>query len=159
METITFEQLPQAIATLIEEVSELKKIVSEKSTTTEQKEKLLTVEEAAKFLDLTKTSIYIKVSKGELPVMKRGKRLYFSDIELVEYLKAGRKKTNEQTEKLLTIKEAAKFLDFTVPTVYAKVSRGELPVMKRGKRLYFSNIELVEYLKAGRKKTNAEINS
>jgi len=91
--------------------------------------------------------------------MKRGKRLYFSNIELYEYLKAGRKKTNEQTEKLLTIKEAAKFLDFTVPTVYAKVSRGELPVMKRGKRLYFSNIELVEYLKAGRKKTNAEINS
>jgi len=98
MEKINFEQMPMAIATLIEEVSELKKIVSEKSTTTEQKEKLLTVEEAAKFLDLTKTSIYIKVSKGELPVMKRGKRLYFSDIELVEYLKAGRKKTNAEID-------------------------------------------------------------
>jgi len=29
--------------------------------------------------------------------------------------------------------------------------------MKRGKRLYFSRTELLEYLKAGRKKTNAEI--
>lgn len=98
METITFEQLPQAVKTLIEEVSELKKIVSEKSTTTEQTEKLLTVEEAAKFLNLTKTSIYIKVSKGELPVMKRGKRLYFSDIELLEYLKNGHKKTNSEID-------------------------------------------------------------
>jgi len=156
METITFEQLPQAVATLIEKISKIEEILTEKN---EQTEKFLTVEEAAKFLDLTVPTVYAKVSRGELPVMKRGKRLYFSNIELYEYLKAGRKKTNEQTEKLLTIKEAAKFLDFTVPTVYAKVSRGELPVMKRGKRLYFSNIELVEYLKAGRKKTNAEINS
>ena len=156
METMTFEQLPQAVATLIEKISKIEEILTEKN---EQTEKFLTVEEAAKFLDLTVPTVYAKVSRGELPYMKRGKRLYFSNIELVEYLKAGRKKTNEQTEKLLTIKEAAKFLDFTVPTVYAKVSRGELPVMKRGKRLYFSNIELVEYLKAGRKKTNAEINS
>jgi len=29
--------------------------------------------------------------------------------------------------------------------------------MKRSKRLYFSNFELMEYLKMGRKKTNAEI--
>ena len=156
METMTFEQLPQAVATLIEKISKIEEILTEKN---EQKEKFLTVEEAAKFLDLTVPTVYAKVSRGELPVMKRGKRLYFSNIELVEYIKNGRKKTNEQTEKFLTVEEAAKFLDFTVPTVYAKVSRGELPVMKRGKRLYFSNIELVEYLKAGRKKTNAEINS
>jgi len=63
----------------------------------------------------------------------------------------------EQPEQLLTVQEAAQFLNLTVPTMYGKVSKGELPVMKRSKRLYFSSTELMEYLKEGRKKSNAEI--
>lgn len=63
----------------------------------------------------------------------------------------------EQPEQLLTVQEAAQFLNLTVPTIYSKVSKGELPVMKRSKRLYFSSTELMEYIKDGRKKSNAEI--
>ena len=63
----------------------------------------------------------------------------------------------DQTEQLLTIQEAAEFLSLSVPTLYSKVSKGELPVMKRSKRLYFSRTELLDYLKVGRKKSNAEI--
>ena len=37
-------------------------------------------------------------------------------------------------EKLLNIQEAAQFLNLAIPTLYSKVSKGELPVMKRGKR-------------------------
>ncbi len=66
-------------------------------------------------------------------------------------------KPSDRPEQLLTIKEAAQFLKLTVPTIYSKVSKDELPVMKRGKRLYFSNTELMEYVKEGRKKSNAEI--
>ena len=65
--------------------------------------------------------------------------------------------SDEQNEQLLTVQEAAKFLCLTVPTIYSKVSKGELPVMKRSKRLYFSSTELMEYLKAGRKKSNTDI--
>ena len=65
--------------------------------------------------------------------------------------------TTEQHEQLLTIQEAAQFLNLTVPTLYSKVSKGELPVMKRSKRLYFSRTELIQYLKEGRKKSNTEI--
>lgn len=65
--------------------------------------------------------------------------------------------TTDQPEQLLTIQEAAEFLSLTVPTMYSKVSKAELPVMKRSKRLYFSRTELMEYLKDGRKKSNAEI--
>jgi len=53
--------------------------------------------------------------------------------------------------------EAGEFLSLTAATIYSKISRGELPVMKRGKRLYFSRDELLEYLKDVRNKTNAEI--
>ncbi len=60
-------------------------------------------------------------------------------------------------EQLLTIQQAAAYLSLTVPTIYRKVSIGELPAMKQGKRLYFSRIELLEYLKDGRRKSNAEL--
>lgn len=60
-------------------------------------------------------------------------------------------------ERLLTIKEAAELLSLSVPTLYSKVSRGELPSMKHGKRLYFSSIELSQCIKAGRKRANNEI--
>ena len=65
--------------------------------------------------------------------------------------------TTEQPEELLTVQEAAKFVNLAVATIYSKVSREELPFMKRGNRLYFSSIELMEYLKQGRHKSNAEI--
>ena len=58
----------------------------------------------------------------------------------------------DQPEQLLTIQQAAEFLSLTVPTLYSKTSKGELPFMKRGKRLYFSRTELLEYIKEGRKK-------
>lgn len=65
----------------------------------------------------------------------------------------------EQSEELLTVSEAAELLALSVPTIYSKVSKGELPSCKApgSKRLYFSKTDLVNYIKAGRKKTNAEI--
>ena len=106
-ENLTFDQLPKAVTMLTKEVSELKHLLIKKydQTTTEQPEQLLTVQEAAQFLNLTVPTIYSKVSKGELPVMKRSKRLYFSSTELMEYLKEGRKKSNLEIEA-----EANKYL-------------------------------------------------
>lgn len=60
-------------------------------------------------------------------------------------------------DKPLTIKEAAAFLSLAVPTIYGLVSRGELPYQKRGKRLYFLTSELTDWVKQGRRKTNAEL--
>jgi len=63
--------------------------------------------------------------------------------------------TNEKD--LLTVHEAAEFLTLAVPTIYSMVSRGTLPFMKRSKRIYFSRTELVDFLKAGRNQTTAEM--
>lgn len=60
-------------------------------------------------------------------------------------------------DKLLSTQETAVFLGLSKPTIYSKVSRGELPVMKQGNRLYFSESELRDYLKVGKRKSNAEI--
>lgn len=99
--TLTFEQLPEAVKMLTNEVSELKRLLIQKKeqSVSDQPEDLLTIQKAAKFLSLTVPTMYSKVSKNELPFMKRGKRLYFSRTELLEYLKEGRKKTNAEIEQ------------------------------------------------------------
>jgi excisionase family DNA binding protein len=99
-EILTFNDLPTAVTMLTKEISELKRLLIQKqeSKPTEQPEKLLNIQEAAQFLNLTVATIYSKVSKGELPVMKRSKRLYFSSTELLAYIKDGRKKSNAEIE-------------------------------------------------------------
>tara|TARA_B110000967_G_scaffold179537_1_gene195101 strand:+ start:530 stop:874 length:345 start_codon:yes stop_codon:yes gene_type:complete len=99
--TLTFDQLPEAVTTLTKEVSELKNLIitNQEQPTKEQPETLLNVQEAAEFLKLEVPTIYSKVSRGELPVMKRSKRLYFSSIELMDYLKQGRKKSSAEIEQ------------------------------------------------------------
>ena len=78
--------------------------------------------------------------------------------EIISQSQSKQSHPTEVAEQFLTIKEAAEFLKLTVPTCYSKVSRGELPgVFKRGKRLYFSDLALKQYLKDGRKKSNVEI--
>jgi len=100
IEKLTFDQLPNAVTILTNEVSELKRLLLEKreSQPNEQPETFLNIQEAAKFLNLTVPTIYSKVSKRELPFMKRGKRLYFSSSELIEYVKEGRKKSYAEIE-------------------------------------------------------------
>ena len=62
-----------------------------------------------------------------------------------------------EADELLTVPDTAKFLSLSVATVYTLISKGELPVMKRSKRCYFSKVDLLNYLKEGRKKTVSEI--
>ena len=83
-----------------------------------------------------------------------------SNIEsILQEIKLNPTVTEKQTDKddLLTVKQAAEFLSVSVPTVYGLIAKGEIPVMKRSKRCYFSKVELMNYLKEGRKKTNNEI--
>jgi len=98
---LTFDKLPEAVTMLTKEVSELKRLFIEKQEQPPppQQEQLLTIQEAAEFLSLTVPTMYCKVSKGELSYMKRSKRLYFSRIELMKYIKEGRKKSNAEIEQ------------------------------------------------------------
>lgn len=95
---ITFENLPKAVTQLTNDVREIKRLLLEKSNEPQpEADELLTVQDAAKFLSLSVPTIYGLISKGELPVMKRSKRCYFSKVELLNYLKQGRKKTLAET--------------------------------------------------------------
>lgn len=91
---ITLETVPGVVEDIQETVNEIKRLLLEKSNPIQEVEdEILTVQDAAKLLALTVPTIYGLISKGELPIMKRSKRVYFSRQELINYLKQGRKKT------------------------------------------------------------------
>jgi len=60
-------------------------------------------------------------------------------------------------DELLTIESAADLLSVTVPTVYGYVHQRAIPCMKRRGRLYFSKLELLAWIRSGRRSTTDEI--
>lgn len=101
-QVLTFDKLPEAVTMLTKEVSELKRLLIEKQEqpTPDQPEQLLTIDEVATLLHLTKPTVYSKVSKNELPgVCKQGKRLYFDRQTIIDWIKQGRKKSNAEIEQ------------------------------------------------------------
>jgi len=67
--------------------------------------------------------------------------------------------TAPEGDQPLTIKQAGELLSLSVPTLYGLVSRQGIPVSKQGKRLYFSRVDLLAWIKSGRKLTISEIDS
>ena len=83
---MTFEELPQAMAELLQRVKNIERLLLMEGNDAPEVDKLLNVEECAEFLTLSKQTIYGLTAKSEIPHMKRGKRLYFSKLELIEYI-------------------------------------------------------------------------
>jgi len=52
---------------------------------------------AEKITGLAKPTIYTLVAQRKIPSMKKGKKLYFSKKDLIEWIKSGRKNTEEET--------------------------------------------------------------
>ena len=98
MASLTFEQLPQAVYEIQKKLESIEQLLFQLNKSGPEADTILTVDGAAKFLDLSVATIYSLISQGELPVMKRSKRCYFSKLELIVYLKKGRKKTNQEIE-------------------------------------------------------------
>lgn len=97
METITFDNLPQAVSKLLNEVIEIKRLLVEQTKQQPiEQDRLLTIQQAAEFLNLAVPTLYSYVHNSHIPVSKRGKRLYFSRQELLQWVKEGRKKTCDE---------------------------------------------------------------
>lgn len=94
---INFENLPQAVSLLLEKVDSLTMLLENKSNNSNTvSNKPLSIQETAKFLKLSVPTIYGMVSRREIPFSKLGKRLYFSESELSEWIQTGRKSTRAE---------------------------------------------------------------
>lgn len=73
--------------------------------------------------------------------------------ELTSYFKVRKEGGVEVLEKdeILSIKEASKLLNLSVPTLYGYVQRNAIPVSKKGKKLFFIKQDLINWIKECKK--------
>ena len=64
-----------------------------------------------------------------------------------------------QTDTFLDVNQAAAFIGIAKVTLYGKCSGQLIPHFKKGKKLYFDQQELIEWLKSGKRKTVDEIHN
>ena len=103
MEKVTFDQLPQAVSQLFTQLQRIESLIKEGTTPPHQEaDEILTVEQCAEFLNLSKPTIYGLISKGNIPVMKRSKRCYFLKAELIKYLQEGKRKSHAEIDQEAT---------------------------------------------------------
>ncbi len=90
----------------------------------------------------------------------------FTESEFKEILKtsisegikeSGLKANNEISNKILSISEAASFLNLAIQTLYSFTSNRTIPFFKKGKKLYFRKSELEAWLTDGKKSSIKEI--
>ncbi len=105
----------------------------------------------------------IKLVSIEITFLSNCRKLLHKEYDKLENIeRLLLEKSNErqpEADQLLTVQQAAEILCLSVPTIYGLVSKAEIPVSKKGKRLYFSKQELIAWIKTGRKKTLEEIAS
>lgn len=66
-------------------------------------------------------------------------------------------KNKSETDEIGGIDLAIEITGLAKPTIYDLVSERKIPHSKQDKRLYFSRQELTDWLKQGKRKTQAEI--
>ena len=60
-------------------------------------------------------------------------------------------------DEIFTVKQASKFLNLAVPTLYSLVSTRKISSYKRGKILYFKKSELSEWINSGKRASVSEL--
>ena len=60
-------------------------------------------------------------------------------------------------QKLLNVKQAAQLLGYEVATIYDKTHRRIIPFLKKGRKLWFKEEDLLAWVESGRKETMEEL--
>ncbi len=94
----TFEELPIAVNKLHQRLDSIEKLLlSNRQEKTLTSDELLTVQQASELVNLAVATLYSKVSLKEIPYCKKGKRLYFSRSELIEWITQGKEPIQAET--------------------------------------------------------------
>lgn len=100
---ISFENLPRAVAHLVSEIAEIKFLVEKKDPPTiPQKRIPIDITEACRIIGKAKPTVYTLVRKRLIPCYKNGKKLYFFEDELLDWISQGKKKTLKEIESEAT---------------------------------------------------------
>lgn len=104
-DAITFDNLPEAVGQLLQEVSYIKNhLLNQTATSIEPKQcpaenEFLTVEDVCKKLRISKGGVYNLTCGRKIPFIKRGNRIYFDAHELNEWIRSDRRKTVKELQE------------------------------------------------------------
>ena len=87
---LNFEQVPEALAYLIDEVAELKNYAKMQFIAEPEKRRPISIQQASKIIGKAIQTIYGLVSAKKIPYYKQGKQLYFYEDELLAYIESGK---------------------------------------------------------------------
>jgi excisionase family DNA binding protein len=94
---INFENLPKAVAHLVSELAEIKSIVEQNQVRAIPTKKIpIDISEACKIIGKAKPTIYTLVRERKIPCYKNGKKLYFFEDELLQWISEGKRKTTSE---------------------------------------------------------------
>jgi len=94
---ISFDNLPQAVAHLVNELETIKSLVENSQRPIVKEQRVpIGIDEACKLIGKAKPTVYTLVRKRILPSYKNGKKLYFFRNELLEWIENGKRKTLEE---------------------------------------------------------------
>ena len=110
---LTFNDLPQVVAQLRDEVMGLRALLlnqqeeNKKHQVRDNRHKPMTVEEAAEYTRIPIGTLYMKLGDGTIPATKPGKRYVLYQDELDKWLEANRKNAvpltpDEENEAILS---------------------------------------------------------
>ena len=109
---LTFNDLPQVVAQLRDEVMGMRAMLSRQQElsdkpTKENRHKPMTVEEAIEYTHIPKGTMYMKLEDGTIPATKPGRRWLLYQDELDRWLEANRRNTvpltaDEENEAILS---------------------------------------------------------
>ncbi|CEN38644.1 helix-turn-helix domain-containing protein [Capnocytophaga cynodegmi] len=99
---ISFENLPKAVAFLSHQIEELKAIIENIPTVEPtEKKKPIGVEQACEIIGKAKPTLYTLVRKRQIPHCKNGKKLYFYEEELLDWIAKGKRKTIQEIDEMV----------------------------------------------------------
>jgi len=98
MEALKFEQLPNVIADLTNEVREMKALLLQKAEPQQEIETPIQLDEVVPITGLTKPTLYGYCQRNEIPYHKKGNRLYFFKSEIIDWIKTGKQKTLKELQ-------------------------------------------------------------
>ena len=111
-EILIFNDLPQVVAQLRDEVMGMRAMLSRQQVESskpvkENRHKPMTVEEAAEYTRIPLGTLYMKLGDGTIPATKPGKRYVLYQDELDKWLEANRKNAvpltaDEENEAILS---------------------------------------------------------
>lgn len=101
MDKISFEQLPEMVALLLEKIERLENLLTGNKGDGIAGKEMLTTIEAAEYMGVSKSWLYKMTMQGDLPTYRPGgKRIYLKRSEINDWMASQRRNSSAEIEEM-----------------------------------------------------------